>query len=66
MGRVHLAVEKFFADGGPADLATELDTDAMFAEQIPAASHQKRGAVSQRDEADPHRLDDTGERWRGA
>lgn len=34
MGCIHLAIQQFLPDGGPADLTTQFDAHSMFAKQV--------------------------------
>jgi len=55
MGRVEFAVDDFFADGGPADFAAELDAEAVPGEETELFGDREGRGVRQRKKPHAHR-----------
>lgn len=53
MHGVEFAVDNFFANGGPANLASEFDAEAVSSEETEVCSDGERGGVGEGEEAEP-------------
>jgi hypothetical protein len=52
---VEFAVDDFFANGGPADFAAELDAESVLGEEAEVGGHGERRGVGEREKAETKR-----------